>query len=99
MGLGCNRTNLFCALRMVQVAGAAAVAAAEAWHGREPLSNGSGNSALQIRSCSGYDCVLEFAMRQEIVDVPSPRLLRPLHNPDMPVYPLQSTWITGGACV
>jgi hypothetical protein len=84
---------------MVQVAGAAAVAATEAGNGRKPLSNCSGNFAFQILQGSGYESRLKFAVGQEIIDVPSSGLFCALKYPDMPVYSPQTPRTTSRACV
>jgi hypothetical protein len=84
---------------MVQVADAAAVAAAKAGHGHEPLSNRPGNLALQISHGSGYKSLLKFAVGQEIIDMPSSGLFAAFEYPDMPVYSPQAPRTTSRACV
>jgi hypothetical protein len=73
--MGHNPPDLFCVYGIVEVALAAAVAAAKAWNGCETLTNCPGNSAFQIQPGSGDDCILKFAVGQEIIDVPSSGLL------------------------
>lgn len=77
-------------IRIVQMAYATAVCAAEATNRHEPLSNACGDLALQIQCCSGDECLQKARVGQKIIDMPSPGFLLAQKNLDMPVHPLQS---------
>mgnify|MGYP007128608056 CR=1 FL=1 len=77
-------------IRIVQMAYATAICAAEATNRREQLTNACGDLTLQIQPCSGDECLQEACVRQKIIDMPSPGLLLAQKNLDMPVHPLQS---------
>jgi len=62
--------HLFFSRRVVQMAGAAAIAAPKTGHGFKSLANGPGDAALQIKIGFGDGFLPQFAVGQQIVDMP-----------------------------
>jgi hypothetical protein len=55
----------------MQMTGAVAVRATEAFYSRKPLSDASSDLALQILSGPGDEDLAKTGMRQQIVDMPA----------------------------
>lgn len=91
--------HLLFALRVVQMAGAAAIAAPEAWHGFKPLANSPGDAALQIKIGFGDGLLPQFAAGQQIVDMPPSGAAFSSHNRCMSVQAPETARTPGRAGV
>ena len=87
----CDRLSHLSQVRgIVQVAYAAAIRAAEARHGHEPLSDSFCDAALQIQGGFGDEYLQEAGMGQEIVDVPASCCFDAFRYQDVAVHPLEA---------
>ena len=69
---------------------AAAIRAAEAWHGHEPLSDRFRDAALQIQGGFSDEHLQEAGMGQEIVDVPASSCLDAIRYQDVAIHALEA---------
>ena len=99
MSQGDSISHLSQVMRIVQMAYAATIRAAEARHGQEPLSNIIRNATLQIQRGFGNEDLLEAGNGQEIVDVPPKSCSDAFRYLDMAIYASQAAWPSRRACV
>lgn len=76
----------------MQVAIAAAIRAAEARHGHEPLSDSFRDAAFQILVGFGDECLQNAGVGQEIVDVPSSGCSNAFRYLDVAIHALEAAW-------
>jgi len=86
-------------LAVVKVAGAMAIAAAEALDRYKMLSNHSRYAAFQIEGGPGYQHLNQACPGEEIVDMPPPTRSIALHYLYMAVHSLAAPWSPGRASV
>lgn len=81
------------------MADAAAIGAAEARNGQKPLSDLSGDTALQILGCWGDYRLLKASLRQKVVDMPASGCSNAPLDLQVSLYPLQTPGAPGRAGV